>query len=121
MDRKEQKSKDKTTRILEYLGMRCAAYERRMCFKCNEQWNARCSLAGQQAFARQELGARASQDEYIRFFAKRLATEHYILHLKYGYDVDSDCFMEGQVQKAIKAVEAGHNGMEDFKRYPLLP
>lgn len=62
--------------------------------------------------ARRNLGDNASPDEYIEFFAKKLADEHYILHLKYGYILDAECSPEGQVQKAIKAVEAGHDGPE---------
>lgn len=103
---------DKTTRVMKYLGMRCAAYEQKMCFKCSEPHNVLCGLAGQLTAARRNLGDNASPDEYIEFFAKKLADEHYILHLKYGCILDAECSPEGQVQKAIKAVEAGHDGPE---------
>lgn len=74
--------------------------------------NVGCGLAGQLTAASRNLGDNASPDEYIEFFAKKLADEHYILHLKYGYILDAECSPEGQVQKAIKAVEAGHDGPE---------
>ena len=53
--------------------------------------------------------------DYLKYTGKDsicYADEHYILHLKYGYILDAECSPEGQVQKAIKAVEAGHDGPE---------
>lgn len=99
-------------RIVDYLGKKCANLEKRDCVRCNEPPNILCTLEGQLTAARKSLGRQPKQDDYINFFAKKLSDASFVQHLKYGYIWDESCTPEGQLQKAITAVNNNHDGDE---------